>query len=85
MIDGLHSGPRDTAQIHSIPDKTRAAVWAQLFVSPPQRVSLSFDRGPRRSLHYSSNHASTERFSAISFSSGRCTLSDWLSVHEGPW
>lgn len=52
---------------------------------PPQRVLLSFDRGPRRLLHYSSNHASSERFSAISFSSGRCTLSDWLSVHEGPW
>lgn len=80
VIDGLHSSPRHAAEFHSALDKSSAAL---LCLSRPQRVPPSLDRGPHRLVHYSTNHASPERLGAVSFSSGRSTVSDRLSVHEG--
>lgn len=78
VIDDLHSGPRRGAEFHSALDKSSAAL---LCLSRPLRVPPSLDRGPHRLLHYSTNHASPGRSGAASFSSGRGTVSDRLSVH----
>lgn len=75
-MDGLHGGPRSVAGFHSLSDKTRAAPWAELFDSAPPPQDVPPDRRPLRRVHYSTNHASLRRFSAISFSRVRHTLSD---------
>ena len=55
-------------------------------VQPPPAKSCtpaSPDQSPARSVHHSTRHAGPWCFTAISFGTGRCTASDWLSVREG--